>query len=612
MCSLRDSIPSEEVNNHMFLINRLSREARAFFAVVVAVSVALSPLTAMPVWAAAGNIEQEDVDFDPDGETSTPTNATPTNAETDDVSTPTNADKGIFDFEKIDENGDPVSGARLMIVCLDNEMEASWITDGTVHRIELEAGDYVLSEEDTPDGYECAEDIYFTVTLEGKRADFADVSDHAVVRHVSVEGRDEGIYSSGVVIEDAEIDYDEEERAENPEKIWVCEFIKRDQNGREIPLNGDYILEKCGDVIAEWRESRKVLMLEPGEYVFRERSAPEGYKRVADYSFELSGGSEDDFLEMEDTVVESETKDVEVSFLKQDDEGEGDSLEGAVLRVLDSEGWSYGTWTTGPAAKILKLPEGDYSLKVLAAPPGYIAGGSLDFSVTLVDPLPEGTVALQNSFGLTDKGTMMINMVDPKKAGVMSISATAERVEAQSLRIVVTDEEEDTYTVPKLSIIDKKTTPESPSTPSDATPSDATPSDPEKPDEPDTPSTPSNATPSNPDRPEEKKEPDTPRPQEPTEPADPPKRVRRSGGSGGRSSGGSDTTNGASDDSHGSESNTWYEPDSQVTPDPGSPEKPERLPETGDGPWIPAALFSAVLSAMVLVFIDRRKKSGSK
>ncbi|TCD53710.1 thioester-forming surface-anchored protein [Alloscardovia theropitheci] len=77
-------------------------------------------------------------------------------------------------ISKNDDNGAALAGARMQIthknaagkVVVDDE----WTTDGSVHTVDLAAGDYTLTEVSAPEGYTKAEDQTFTVTVPASRA----------------------------------------------------------------------------------------------------------------------------------------------------------------------------------------------------------------------------------------------------------------------------------------------------------------------------------------------------------------------------------------------------------------------------------------------------------
>ena len=67
---------------------------------------------------------------------------------------------------KVDENGDPLSGAVLQIIDSEGNVVDEWTTDGTEHESLLPEGDYVLHEVSAPEGYKLASDKAFTVKVE--------------------------------------------------------------------------------------------------------------------------------------------------------------------------------------------------------------------------------------------------------------------------------------------------------------------------------------------------------------------------------------------------------------------------------------------------------------
>lgn len=67
---------------------------------------------------------------------------------------------------KVDEEGNPLSGATLQIIDSEGNIVDEWITDGTEHTSLVPEGDYTLHEAEAPEGYEIAEDQAFTVKVE--------------------------------------------------------------------------------------------------------------------------------------------------------------------------------------------------------------------------------------------------------------------------------------------------------------------------------------------------------------------------------------------------------------------------------------------------------------
>jgi surface protein len=69
--------------------------------------------------------------------------------------------------DKVDEDAKRLAGADLEIIDLDNNSAATWTSADEACELQLPAGSYTLSETKTPDGYETAEDIKFTITARG-------------------------------------------------------------------------------------------------------------------------------------------------------------------------------------------------------------------------------------------------------------------------------------------------------------------------------------------------------------------------------------------------------------------------------------------------------------
>lgn len=68
-------------------------------------------------------------------------------------------------FEKVDENGNGMSGAAIY-VSTNGQQVSEWTTDGLGHPINLTVGNtYTFSETDAPDGYYCKEESY-TITAD--------------------------------------------------------------------------------------------------------------------------------------------------------------------------------------------------------------------------------------------------------------------------------------------------------------------------------------------------------------------------------------------------------------------------------------------------------------
>lgn len=92
------------------------------------------------------------------------------------------------EISKVDVGGKEIAGAELIIKDSDGKEIASWISDGTPHRIDrLEPGEYTLIEIQAPDGYEIAEEVKFTVLETGEIQKVVMVDEYEKKGTISVE-----------------------------------------------------------------------------------------------------------------------------------------------------------------------------------------------------------------------------------------------------------------------------------------------------------------------------------------------------------------------------------------------------------------------------------------
>lgn len=72
-------------------------------------------------------------------------------------------------FIKEDENGEPLAGAHLQVLDSKGNVMIEWVSDGNPHTdIRFCLGEtYVYHEEEAPEDYAVAEDIYFTIQQDG-------------------------------------------------------------------------------------------------------------------------------------------------------------------------------------------------------------------------------------------------------------------------------------------------------------------------------------------------------------------------------------------------------------------------------------------------------------
>ena len=93
-------------------------------------------------------------------------------------------------FNKVDENGNKVVGAKILITTLDGTHVADFITDGNEKVLTLPVGEYLIVEEYAPDGYEVADDIKLKITADGKVYTDGNVTDIVKIVDKKIEEKE--------------------------------------------------------------------------------------------------------------------------------------------------------------------------------------------------------------------------------------------------------------------------------------------------------------------------------------------------------------------------------------------------------------------------------------
>lgn len=142
-----------------------------------------------------------------------------------------------------------------------------------------------------------------------------------------------------------------------------------------------------------------------GEYVVREIKAPTGYI-LSDESYPVSISEDGEVIE-----ITAENKPITVKISKRDIYG--NELKGAKMQIIDSEGNIVDEWTSdGTDHIVTELPAGDYTLKEIAAPDGYVIANDIRFTVDVY-----GNVTVENAdaAAIAEDGTPIVIMVDEAK-----------------------------------------------------------------------------------------------------------------------------------------------------------------------------------------------------
>ncbi len=139
-----------------------------------------------------------------------------------------------------------------------------------------------------------------------------------------------------------------------------------------------------------------------GEYIVREIEAPAGYI-LSEESYPVTVCEDGDVVEI--TAV---NKPITIEISKVDVYGE--ELIGAEMHLIDSEGNVVDEWTSdGTNHVVTELPAGDYMLKEIAAPDGYVIATDIRFTVDVY-----GNVTVENveATATSENGNPLIIMVD--------------------------------------------------------------------------------------------------------------------------------------------------------------------------------------------------------
>ncbi|CAI3274210.1 hypothetical protein CIRMBP1248_02146 [Enterococcus cecorum] len=279
------------------------------------------------------------------------------------------AEKKKVTFSKQDIAGNEIAGAQIQIKQGEKVVSEWTSAAGQSHQISLAPGIYTFHEEAAPKGYVAVVDFTFIVQENG-----------TVEVYKTLDAK---VKDGKVVVTD------------QAEKKTVT-FSKQNVAGDEIA--GAKIQIKQGDKVVEsWTSEvgkSHTVELEPGEYIFHEEAAPNGYLAVTDFTFTLKadgkvelGKTSDAEIKDGKLVVTDQLDKKEVVFSKQDIAGK--EIEGAQIELKQGEE-VVASWTSKASeSHKVKLVPGTYIFHEEAAPNGYLA--VTDFTFTLK---ADGTVEL--------------------------------------------------------------------------------------------------------------------------------------------------------------------------------------------------------------------------
>lgn len=168
-----------------------------------------------------------------------------------------------------------------------------------------------------------------------------------------------------------------------------------------------------------------------GEYIIHEIEAPTGYI-LSNKSYPVSISEDGDVIE-----ITAENKPITVKISKRDIYG--NELKGAKMQIIDSEDNVVDEWVSDGTNHIVsRLGAGEYVLKEIAAPDGYVIATDIKFSVDIY-----GNVTVENveATVTSENGNPLIVMVDDTTKVQISKQdiTTGEELPGATLQIIDED-----------------------------------------------------------------------------------------------------------------------------------------------------------------------------
>ncbi|WP_195268333.1 SpaA isopeptide-forming pilin-related protein [Eubacterium sp. 1001713B170207_170306_E7] len=164
--------------------------------------------------------------------------------------------------------------------------------------------------------------------------------------------------------------------------------------------------QPTGDPIAKWTskegEVEKIYrVLAPGNYILREEKAPDGYVKAPDVAFEVKETGA-----VQDVTIKNDYTKLNINKYEA---GTQDQLAGAklqIIQVTDGVETVMREWVTdGKIHQEIKLAPGDYILREVEAPAGYMKAADMPFTLKgdWVDGvIPEQNIQLEDDYTLVE------------------------------------------------------------------------------------------------------------------------------------------------------------------------------------------------------------------
>ncbi len=202
---------------------------------------------------------------------------------------------------------------------------------------------------------------------------------------------------------------------------------KQDLGGKELPGAKIEIKNEDGSkIIEKWTSSNqeKHIYLKPGNYIFHEEAAPNGYLKVTDVTFTVdnngnvkvvSFGKDDKVVAEGNKLTVTDKDDNKEIIISKQDLG-GNELPGAEIQIKNEDGSKIiENWTSSDQEKHIYLKPGNYIFHEEAAPNGYLKVTDIHFKVTtdgkvqvIKKSVADKVTAVDNKLTVVDKNKIKI------------------------------------------------------------------------------------------------------------------------------------------------------------------------------------------------------------